>query len=529
MKLALAQINPMVGNIKNNTEKIIDFIKNAQNQGIDLICFPELCITGYPPEDLLLKPQFVSENILALNKIVFYTKNINVILGFVDKNKKDLFNASAFIKNKKIIGIYKKNILPNYGVFDEKRYFKAGTKTPVFNIDGIKIGINICEDIWHKNGPQKKQSKSGVKLIININASPFSTGKIKEREKLLYERAKECKTDIAYINLVGGQDDLVFDGGSMFVNKTGKIIAKGRQFEEDLVIIDLENPSKSKNILSLGYEEEIYNALVLAVKDYVRKNNFKKAVIGLSGGIDSALVLTIAVDALGSENVFAIFMPSKYTSKRSKIDAENLANNLNVKIHNISIENMYDSYIAALSKEFHGIKEDITEENIQARIRGNILMAFSNKYGWLVLSTGNKSELSVGYCTLYGDMAGGYALLKDVTKTLVYKLAKYRNTISKVIPKDIIIREPTAELKENQKDQDSLPPYEILDDIIQLYVEENKSIKDIIRKGFEESVVKRVIYLIDKNEYKRRQSAPGPKITHRAFGKDWRVPITKPL
>lgn len=528
MKLALAQINPMVGDIEKNTEKIINFIKNAISQNIDLICFPELSITGYPPEDLLLKTQFISDNLLSLKKIISNTKDIGVVIGFVDRKYENLFNSAALIYNKKIIGIYNKNILPNYGVFDEKRYFKAGTKCPVFNFKGMKIGINICEDIWHKNGPAKMQIKKGAELIININASPFKLERIKQREKNLKDRIKECKSSIAYVNLVGGQDDLIFDGGSMFIDRNGKVMAKGRQFEEDMLIVDLNNLSKSKNILSLGYEEEAYRALLLAVKDYVKKNKFKKVVIGLSGGIDSALTLAIAVDALGSENVFAIFMPSKYTADRSKVDAEELAKNLNVKLHSISIENIQESFIKSLSDEFQDKKEGITEENLQARIRGNILMAFSNKYGWLVLSTGNKSEVSVGYCTLYGDMAGGFALLKDVPKTLVYKLANYRNTISKVIPEDIIIREPTAELKENQKDQDTLPPYEILDEIIQLYVEENKSVEDIVKKGFEKEIVKKVIYLIDKNEYKRRQSAPGPKITHRSFGKDWRVPITKP-
>lgn len=524
MKLALAQINPVVGDLAGNTKKIIDNITRAKALNADLVIFPELSVTGYPPEDLLLKPQFVADNIKALDEIVRASKGIAVCVGFVNRDKSGIYNSAAFINDRRLLGIYNKINLPNYSVFDEKRYFKEGEKALTVKLSGKKIGLGICEDIWSKKGPYLKEAKAGAKIIININASPYHIGKIKERETMLKQRAKQLKAALVYVNMVGGQDDLVFDGGSMVVSATGNIIANALQYEEDLLVVDL----KEKTEAGKWFEElkEIYEALVLGVRDYVWKNNFVDVVIGLSGGIDSALTLTIAADALGPEHVHAVFMPSQYTSEQSYNDSKELSQNLNIDMKSIPIKNIFALYLSEITPYFKGRDADIAEENLQARIRGNILMAFSNKFNWLVLTTGNKSETSTGYCTLYGDMAGGYNVLKDVPKTLVYRLTKWKNKKNYVIPKSVILRAPTAELKPNQKDVDSLPPYELLDPIIREYVENNKNLKQIIEMGFAEDVVKKVASLIDHSEYKRRQSPPGPRITRRAFGKDWRLPIT---
>lgn len=572
IRIGLGQINPTVGDIEKNTAKIIDCLKKARKLGINLIAFPELSITGYPPEDLLLKNQFIEDNLAALSLIQKNVENILTVVGFVDK-KDDIYNAAAIIYNKKLIDSYHKMYLPNYGVFDEYRYFQAGTRCPVYEFGSIKIGVNICEDIWYPEGPSRIQSLAGAEIILNINASPYHIGKGIFREKMLSTRASDNAVIIAYLNMIGGQDELVFDGHSLIIDENGKILARGKQFEEDLIIIDLEidgvtrkrlhSPLRRQEVIKLkkdAYEliripvekypfrktvkstlirpqkdvkvldtlEEIYKALLLGTRDYVNKNRFKGVIIGLSGGIDSSLVATIAVDAIGKKNVKGLFMPSLYTSKESREDVHALAENLGIKIIEIPINDIFQSYLQMLKNEFRGLSEDVTEENLQARIRGNLLMAFSNKFGWLVLTTGNKSEMSVGYATLYGDMAGGFAVIKDVPKTMVYELCRWRNKKAgrTIIPERILLKEPSAELKPNQRDTDVLPPYAELDPILKSYIEEDKSFNEIVSLGFESETVKKVINMVDKSEYKRRQSPPGIKITERAFGRDRRFPIT---
>ncbi|MFH0858513.1 MAG: NAD+ synthase [Candidatus Omnitrophota bacterium] len=537
--------------MEGNTQKIIQNIQLAKDYGVDIVSFPELSITGYPPEDLLLKPKFVEDNLKYLKEIAqSAAEDIISIVGFVDRNKDNIYNAAAVIQNGSISAVYHKMLLPNYGVFDEKRYFSSGDKPLVLRIGKCLVGVSICEDIWNEGGPVKKMALSGAKLIVNINASPYHMGKVKEREAVIIKQAKENKVFIAYTNLIGGQDELVFDGQSMVVNNKGKIIRRAAAFREELLLADLEIPIDEKNskrriiqfelVFSkeekpalpkkdnqvLNPVEEVYKALCLGLKDYIQKNGFKKVVVGLSGGVDSALVATLAVDALGRDNVAGIFMPSRYSSLESEVDAQLLAKNLEINFKSISIEHIYKLYLLFFESHFIGLPRDITEENIQARIRGNMLMAFSNKFNWLVLTTGNKSEMSTGYATLYGDMAGGFALIKDVPKTLVYKLCEYRNSLKEIIPERILTKAPTAELRANQKDTDSLPEYEVLDSILKAYVEEDKSQEDIIKAGFDPETVKKVITLVDKSEYKRRQAPPGIKITPKAFGRDRRMPIT---
>lgn len=567
MRISLAQINPTVGDLEGNRKKIVSYIKKARDARSDLIVFPELAVTGYPPEDLLLKPDFIDDSIAVLKEITGSVDGIAAIIGFVDKEE-GLYNAAAVISERKIIDVYHKKHLPNYGVFDEYRYFKKGTRYPVYNFADINIGINICEDIWEKNGPAKVQALSGAELIININASPYCMGKIAFREETIRKRALECNAAMLYVNMVGGQDELVFDGGSFVMDAKGGIIIKGRQFVEEMLTFDFE-PEKAKRpelsidsrkelkrLVSKGEKvemidipftflkrkpqlknrrhkkisepEEIYNALLLGTKDYVRKNRFKGAVIGMSGGVDSALVATIAVDALGRENVHGIFMPSRYTSKESRDDAYNHAKNLGIEIKTVLIDKIFNVFLKAFSKEFSGLAPDTTEENLQARIRGTILMSFSNKFGWIVLTTGNKSEMSVGYATLYGDMAGGFAVIKDVPKTLVYKLCEWRNGKegSLLIPENILRKEPTAELKPGQRDTDTLPPYPVLDPVLKAYVEDDRSFEEIMKLGCDVSCAQKVMSMVDSSEYKRRQAPPGIKITQRAFGKDRRFPIT---
>jgi NAD+ synthase (glutamine-hydrolysing) len=534
IKIALAQINPTVGGIEGNVLKICDYIRRAREKKSPLVVFPELSITGYPPEDLLLKRHFVDDNLEALISVIENTKDIAAVVGFVDRKDSVLYNAAAIIRNCKMIGVYRKVFLPNYGVFDEYRYFRAGTETPVYRIEDINIGVNICEDIWYPEGPAKYQAIAGAEIILNINASPYHMGKAHLREKMISERASDNKIVIAYLNTVGGQDELVFDGGSFIADKTGEIIVRGKQFEEDMIIseivLDGLGQTDKKHISSRvsPLEEEVYKALVLGTRDYVIKNDFKQVVIGLSGGLDSSLVAAIAVDAIGKENVTGIFMPSPYTSKESREDAYELSKNLGIKIIEEPINNIFEAYLKNLRAEFKGLPEEKTEENLQARIRGNILMAFSNKFGWLVLTTGNKSEMSVGYATLYGDMAGGFAVIKDVPKTLVYELCKWKNSEEgrAVIPERVLWKEPSAELKPGQKDTDSLPPYPVLDPILKAYIEDDKSFEDILSSGCEIECTKKIIDMIDRSEYKRRQSPPGIKITPRAFGKDRRFPIT---
>lgn len=527
MKIAVAQINTIVGDIAGNTKKIIENINIARSNDAELIIFPELTITGYPPEDLLLRKQFVADNLSALKEITNSTKKIAVILGFVNKIKNNIYNAGAFIFNKKILSIHHKNLLPNYSVFDEKRYFAEGNTCEVVKFKDIKIGINICEDIWHNEGPAQKQIKKNAELIINISASPYYFQKTKDREKILKYLSLKNKISVIYCNLIGGQDELIFDGESIAFDFKGREKMRGNKFKEDLIFLDYNQGNiKSISNKTLLPAEEIYKALVLGTKDYCLKNNFKKVCLGLSGGIDSALTACVAVNALGKENVIGVFMPSKITSRESFEDANALAENLNIKFLTVSINETFISYKTMLKNVFKNLSKDITEENLQARIRGNILMALSNKFNYLVLTTGNKSEMSVGYATLYGDMAGGFAVIKDVPKTLVYKVSRYRNSVSLVIPERIFTKAPTAELRENQKDSDSLPPYEILDPIIHYYVEEDKGCKEIVKLGFDKEVVKKVIKLIDRSEYKRRQAPPGVKITPKSFGKDRRMPIT---
>ncbi len=561
IRIALAQINPVVGDLSGNVQKIISYIEKARALKVELIAFPELAITGYPPEDLLLKPQFVNDNINALDQVKAASNDITAIVGFVDSNK-GLFNAAAVISNNRLIDVYHKKHLPNYGVFDEYRYFLQGRRLPVYDLGGIKIGVNICEDIWYRE-PTKIQAQSGAEIIININASPYHIGKVAFRENLVLTRVSESGVIIAYVNMVGGQDELVFDGASFVVDRDGKTIVKGVQFEEELIPVDIEiksdktksgknkaviakrqkvekikSPSflikeqkpaiKMKKSIERPLKVEVYNALLLGTRDYVQKNGFKGVVIGLSGGIDSALVAMIAVDALGKEKVQGLFMPSLYTSKESHEDAYALAENLGIKISKIPINDLFETYLKTLEKSFSGTERDVTEENLQARIRGNILMAFSNKFGWLVLTTGNKSEMSVGYATLYGDMAGGFAVIKDVPKTMVYELSKWKNKKEgrAVIPERVLWKEPSAELKPDQRDTDSLPPYPVLDPVLKAYIEEDKSFNEILKMGCDVVCARNVIRMIDLSEYKRRQAPPGIKITPRAFGKDRRFPIT---
>ncbi len=566
IRLALAQINSTVGDIEGNTEKIIHYINKAKKNECDIIAFPELAITGYPPEDLLLKPSFINKNLKYIKKIADASKDIISIVGFIDKDV-DIFNATAVMLNGEIVTTYHKNHLPNYGVFDELRYFQKGNEIKLLNIEGYKIGLSICEDIWYPENPINTQAIEGAELIININASPYYMRKAKIREEMLKVRARDNLVSLAYVNLVGGQDELVFDGNSLIVDPDGNIHEKGKPFEEDLIMCDLEldtifrkqlKDNRLKELRASYKREErvsevfidykikekltilpekiilenkeielVYKALVTGLKDYIKKNGFEKVVIGLSGGIDSSLTACIAVDALGKENVKGVLMPSQYTSEASNEDAEELAKNLGIETFVLPIKDIFDAYLEELKPIFEGTKPGHAEENLQARIRGNFLMALSNKFGWIVIATGNKSEMSVGYATLYGDMVGGFAVLKDVLKTKVYELAEYRNSISHVIPDRVLVKPPSAELKPNQKDEDELVPYPILDEIIKLYVEEDMPATEILKIGIiDEETVKRIIRMIDNNEYKRRQAPVGIRISHRAFGKDRRMPIT---
>ena len=531
--MIIGQLNFTVGDIQGNTDKIIKAIKKANNDyKADIIIFPELSISSYPPEDLLLRPAFNEAINIALDKIKISTENIHVILGYPLRKEGKLYNACSLIHNKEIKKTYAKQYLPNYGVFDEKRYFTPGDDSPcLFEINGVTAALSICEDIWVSKSTEDAAA-ANAKILFNINASPYDKNKVFEREKLISKRAVQSGMHIVYVNLIGGQDELVFDGNSMVFDSNGNTIFRTAEFKEGLfeAHVDIKSPKITQQIKTNGSnlinEESIYNALVLGVRDYVRKNNFKGVIIGLSGGIDSALTLCIAVDALGSKNVEALIMPSRYTAKMSIDDASVLAKKLNVSYEIISIEQPFSAFLEVLKPSFKKSSIDTTEENIQARSRGILLMAISNKYNKLVLTTGNKSEMSVGYATLYGDMAGGYSPLKDLWKTLVYRLVKWRNKKEEIIPENIINRAPTAELRENQLDQDSLPDYEILDPILELYIELDKHPEEIIKHGFDSETVYNIINLVDKNEYKRRQAAPGIKITKKAFGRDRRYPIT---
>ncbi|MFA6350667.1 MAG: NAD+ synthase, partial [Candidatus Omnitrophota bacterium] len=489
LRIALAQINCRVGDLEANCSKIRYYLKKCEDSGVDIVCFPELSVTGYPPEDLLLKPKFIADNIQELKKLAKEVGDIVAVIGFVDRQELSLYNSAAVIYKGKICGVYHKMFLPNYGVFDEERYFDPGKKAYVFKYGQLVFGVNICEDIWHKDGPAMLHAKMGAKLILNINASPYYSGKVKLRESVLRSQAKKSHVSIAYVNLVGGQDELVFDGQSMVVSEQGKVVQKAVAFEEELLIVDLKvgvGRPGLKNVILLedepvlrkkpklpkpylktfGPVEEIYRAMVLGARDYAFKNGFSKAAIGVSGGIDSALVAAVAADALGKDNVTGVFMPTRYSSPESEADAKQLCQNLGIKFLNISIEQTYKMYLMILEPHFAGLERNVTEENLQARIRGNILMALSNKFNWLILTTGNKSEMSTGYATLYGDMAGGLAVVKDVPKTLVYKISRWRNSVDQAIPERVFTKPPTAELRHNQKDEDTLPPYAQLDPIL---------------------------------------------------------------
>lgn len=581
LRVGMAQINPVVGDLEGNCKKIIQWIRAARKKGVQILSFPELAVTGYPPKDLLLKPSFIQQNRKCLLKILPETKGICVIVGFVDYTD-DLYNAAAVLHDGKWIGTQHKIFLPNYDVFDEHRYFQQGTQSFLFDLDCALFGVTICEDIWFPDGPAVELARNGAELVVNISASPFHAGKAGIRREMIAARAKDNLVILMFNNMVGGQDDLVFDGRSMIADQQGHLISLGKAFEEDLVVSGLamedvrhdrlKNPRNRRRALEAKMSgkalavisskgitrcadkgsckkkldtrenpfqlheaheddhpyEEIYAALKLGLSDYARKNDFKKVVIGISGGIDSALTATLAVDAIGADHVVGVSMPSRISSKESVEDAEILAGNLGIPLKLIPIHDIHDAFMATLSSVFKGRKKDVTEENIQARIRGMILMALSNKFGYLVISTGNKSEVGVGYATLYGDMAGGLALISDVPKTMVYKLAAYRNSLARkpVIPKRILTKPPSAELSPGQKDSDTLPDYEILDGILHAYVELDESASEIVDLGYDRKTVQKIIRMIDKNEYKRQQAAPGIRITPRAFGSGRRLPIT---
>jgi NAD+ synthase (glutamine-hydrolysing) len=580
-RIAMVQMNPTVGDLDGNVRRITAWLREANKAKPDLVAFPELSITGYPPEDLLLKPQFVADNRSALNDVIRACRDCVAVVGYVGQGsstglregaasvlpagRHELYNAAAVIADRRLAATYAKWYLPNYGVFDESRYFNPGRRLPLVTVRGTVVGVNICEDIWLPEGPTRGQANAGAEVIVNINASPFHVGKSRSREEMLATRARDNGVILTYTNTVGGQDELVFDGNSVVMDHTGQVIARARGFEEDLLVLDLNveavararaaegrkpglsrkaaasidrvelkgRPTARRTRLVPPIEmladplDEVYHALTVGVRDYVSKNGFKQVVIGLSGGIDSALTAVIAVDALGADNVLGVFMPSPYTSRESREDTQDLVRRLGIHLKTLPITPPFQTYLQTLKPAFTGTKTDATEENLQARIRGNLLMALSNKFGHLVLTTGNKSEMSVGYATLYGDMAGGFAVIKDVPKTMVYELAKRRNgRRNAVIPKRTLDRPPTAELRPDQKDEDSLPPYPVLDPILKAYVEDDRSVEEMVEMGFDRKTVLRVVGLVDRSEYKRRQAPVGIKITHRGLGKDRRMPIT---
>lgn len=557
LRIALGQINPVVGDFDFNADKIKQYLKQARKMGADVVLFPELAITGYPPEDLLLKDKFLTQSHKTLEKIRTHSKGLTVIIGYAEKKGKEIYNSAALLCDGKNVGTCRKMLLPNYGVFDEKRYFHEGNSPVRFALKGAMLGITICEDIWEDSGPGKTLcGKGNVDLLLNISSSPFHKGKGKARQKMIQQRARSYRSHIAYVNLVGGQDELVFDGQSLVVDSNGKIMTRGNSFKEELIFSDIVlKPKTQKNLPSktqicsyktpagLSKEkkypplptpvyhpnseiEDIFSALVLGTRDYISKNGFSKVVLGLSGGIDSALTAVIAATALGPNNVVGVLMPSPYSSEGSVQDSLKLATNLGIETLTLPIEKAMKAYDQILEEVFEGTHSGLAEENIQARIRGNLLMALSNKKGWIVLATGNKSEFSVGYCTLYGDMAGGFAVIKDVPKIWVYKISRWINGEKEIIPESIITKEPSAELRPNQKDTDSLPSYELLDPILLKYIEEDKSEGEIKVSGLSRATIQKVAKLVDASEYKRRQGPPGVKITPKAFGKDRRLPIT---
>lgn len=540
MKIALAQINQTIGDFQKNAQKICSYLERARNQDADLVIFPELAVTGYPPKDFLDIPAFIDENLKALNEIARHVSGISAIVGFVDRNKrrhgKLVHNAAAFIQDQKIISVHHKSLLPTYDVFDECRYFEPAHQISPVKCMDYTLGISICEDMWNDEefwtrplyeiDPVENLISQGANVMINISSSPFAVGKHdKIRLRMLIHDAMKYKVPFIYVNQVGGNDDLVFDGNSVVINAQGRLIAQAAAFQEDLVVVDIKNPSVQIQPNAYSDIETVHMALIAGLRDYVTKCGFKKVVIGLSGGIDSAVTAALAAESLGNENVIGVLMPSQFSSQGSIDDAVMLSQNLGIIYKVIPIQEVFAICQKTLEAEFTGTSFGIAEENLQARIRGNILMALSNKYGYLVLATGNKSELAVGYCTLYGDMSGGLALISDVPKTMVYELARHINRGKEIIPQNSILKPPSAELKPNQCDQDSLPPYDVLDGILKAYVEDIRGIDEIVRMGFDEKVVREIIRKVNRNEYKRRQAAPGIKVTSRAFGSGRRMPI----
>ncbi|HEY5666644.1 MAG TPA: NAD+ synthase [Gammaproteobacteria bacterium] len=533
MKIALAQSNIRVGAIDRNTDHLIAEAERARDElGADLVVFPELTLSGYPPEDLLLHGGLRRRLSDAVERVRTELRGITVCFGLPEYVGDTIFNSAAVLREGEVLAMHRKWMLPNYSVFDEKRYFQPGNEPTVFRVGDLRIGLIICEDVWFRE-PAMAAAKAGADLILVINGSPFHTRQRETRREQIRSRARETGLPIIYLNMVGGQDELVFDGGSFAMQADGEIALQGATFEEGIYLLEVESNAAGGARLvpqALPPEPElttlIYQALKLGVRDYVDKNGFPGVILGLSGGVDSALTLAVAADTLGSDRVMAVMMPSRYTSDMSLDDAAEQARRLGVRYETLPIESIYDSVVAVLAPLFEGRDPDTTEENIQARVRGILLMALSNKFGLMLLTTGNKSEMAVGYATLYGDMAGGFAPLKDCTKSLVYALGRYRNTISPDIPERVLTREPSAELAADQKDSDSLPPYDILDPILEAFIEEDKSVDEITARGFDREVVVRILELVKRAEYKRRQAPPGVRISSRAFGRDWRYPIT---
>jgi len=561
LRVGLAQLNLVVGDLEGNAARILDAYDRAEGDACDLVVFPELAITGYPPEDLLLRPAFVANAQEALEKVAARTERAVAVIGY-PRLERDLYNAAAVCANGKVHGVYRKHILPNSTVFDEQRYFTASsTDGPLFNVAGTRVAVTICEDAWSPSGPIITQAAGGAELVVNINGSPYYAGRLRERETMLSTRAADASVPIVYVNLVGGQDELVFDGGSLVFDEQGQLVARGHQFTEDLLVVDLDvRPTFRKRLLdprgrwsapplpevkvtdaqlrgrgeppriepALPPVREVYEALVLGTRDYVVKNGFTDVVIGLSGGIDSSLVAAIAGDALGPDRVLGVLMPSRFSSEGSVTDAEAVAANLGIRTLTVPIEAAHTAFLDMLGEPFRGTKAGLAEENLQARIRGTVLMSLSNKFGGLVLTTGNKSELATGYSTLYGDMAGGFSVIKDVPKMLVYALARDRNERAgrDLVPESVLDKPPSAELRPDQRDSDSLPEYSVLDPILEAYVEGDLSVAEIEEAGFDADTVRRIALLVDRNEYKRRQAPPGVRVSPKAFGKDRRLPIT---
>ncbi len=565
LRVGLGQINTTIGDLEGNARKVLEYVARARDLAVDVVSFPELTVTGYPPEDLLLRPGFVGDNLRSLRTIVAGCRGITAVVGFADREDANTYNAAAVIHDGALASAYRKQRLPNYGVFDEVRYFKCGAQNPVYTIAGAAVGVNVCEDIWYPGDPTESQAAAGARVIVNINGSPYHAGKVHFRENMLGERARDYGVWVCYTNQVGGQDELVFDGGSMVLNPDGQVVARAAMFEEELLVCDIDVPEPDvgakpqppiriaeRKVIRTSFgdspfvpakpaierrlapelegEAEVYWALVLGLRDYLGKTGFQKALVALSGGIDSSLVATVAADAVGPENVIGLSMPSRYSSEGSIKDAKELAGSLGMELIIIPIEPAHEAYLQMLEPVFaaKGNPEPgIAEENVQSRIRGNIIMALSNKLGRIVLTTGNKSEFATGYTTLYGDMSGGFAVIKDVPKTLVYRLARYRNGLGDrpLIPERVLVKPPSAELRPGQLDQDTLPPYEVLDPILEAYVEQDKSVEQIVAMGHDQATVERVARMVDLSEYKRRQAPPGIKITPRAFGRDRRLPI----